>query len=358
MNRGQAIPGQHWSGTHRLRGQAMGLLAGLTMVAMVGCSSAATTAPAASAGAATTPAASTAAQASGATGAGMTLGVVATSDTDPGNHTLNAAIEAEAVANGWQALPVIDANGNIDQANSAIQTLVLRKVNAIVVTVFASSGLAAGLAKAKAAGIPVVTWGGGLADGMSATIDVEPWTTETNRMLTDIGNTGNVLAFTFPPGAPCVTGEGVLDKIVAQQPAVHVTKQVVPAPGWIDAADKYTTAWLESHPAGSGPLAVWGCWDGPSVGAANAIARAKRSDVKVYGQTAEADALKAVQNGSFTATVWYDIAGAGKLITDTAEQAVTAGSSWTPKQVLLTNYMVIDGTNIASFIAAHPGVLQ
>ena len=58
---------------------------------------------------------------------------------------------------------MIDAAGNADQANAAIQNFAQRGAAAIVDMVFPYSSIGAGLDAAKRAKIPVVTWGGGWA---------------------------------------------------------------------------------------------------------------------------------------------------------------------------------------------------
>src|ERR1700760_4122644 len=69
---------------------------------------------------------------------------------------------------GWR-VSVVDAAGSADQANAAIQNFVQRGAAAIVDMVFPYTSIGAGLAAAKAAKIPVVTWGGGLGGSVAAT---------------------------------------------------------------------------------------------------------------------------------------------------------------------------------------------
>src|ERR1700709_252809 len=89
------------------------------------------------------------------------VGIVSISATEANNARYIAGAEAAAKETGWR-VSVIDAAGNADQANAAIENFAQRGSAAIVDMVFPFSSIGAGLDSAKTAKIPVVTWGGGL----------------------------------------------------------------------------------------------------------------------------------------------------------------------------------------------------
>src|ERR1700709_2037484 len=89
------------------------------------------------------------------------VGIVSISATEANNARYIAGGEAAAKEIGWR-VSVIDAAGNADQANAAIQNFAQRGAAGIVDMVFPFSSIGAGLDSAKTAKIPVVTWGGGL----------------------------------------------------------------------------------------------------------------------------------------------------------------------------------------------------
>ncbi|MGO9410360.1 MAG: hypothetical protein ACLQCB_06355 [Spirochaetia bacterium] len=76
-----------------------------------------------------------------------------------------AGATADAKLKGWEA-SVVNASGNADQANSAIQNFVRRRAVGIIDLVFPTTSLRAGVLAAQKAKIPVATWGGGLGDGV------------------------------------------------------------------------------------------------------------------------------------------------------------------------------------------------
>src|SRR6202034_1108236 len=96
------------------------------------------------------------------------VGIVSISATEANNARYIAGAEAAAKEVGWR-VSVIDAAGNADQANAAIENFAQRGAAGIVDMVFPYSSIGSGLDAAKRAKIPVVTWGGGLGGGVAAT---------------------------------------------------------------------------------------------------------------------------------------------------------------------------------------------
>jgi ribose transport system substrate-binding protein len=311
------------------------------IVALAGCSS---TAPSAGA--------------SGTATGGKLLGIVSITATDANNARVIKGATAAAEAAGW-TVDVVDAQGSADTANAAIVNFANKKAGMIFDLVFPASSLGAGLAAAKTAGIPVATWGGGPGDGIVMTTGAggpfaEP---ATATMLSDMNNQGQVLALTYRTGQVCRDREDLFDQMLAKAPKITVTKNEVTIPGFLQDGAKYATAWLAAHPAGSGNLAVWGCWEDPTLGAISAIKQQGRTDVKTYGINGSSTAIKAVQDGSLTATVYEDGVKEGATMFTTTLEAIKAGSSWQPKTVDVPGILV-SADNITSFLASHPEALS
>ncbi len=306
-----------------------------------------------------TPAASGGGSGGGARASGNKLvGIVTISATDASNARVIAGVKQAATAKGW-TVDVVDASGNADQANSAMRNFTSKKAGMILDLVFPTSSLGAGLAAAKQAGTPVATWGGGLGANVVMTTGnggpfAEPGTT---KMLQDIGASGQVLALTYRAGQVCRDREQVFDEKLKTAPGVKVDKEEVTIPGFLQDGSRYATAWLAGHPAKSGKLAVWGCWDDPTLGAISAIKQQSRTDVLTYGINGSSTAIKAVQDGSLTATVYEDSTTEGKTMFDTTLQAIDAGSSWQPKTVDVPGILVTAKT-VGKFVQDHPEALK
>jgi ribose transport system substrate-binding protein len=287
-----------------------------------------------------------------------TLGIVALVATDALNAAvINGATDAAKTA-GWN-VKVTDTQGSVDKANAAMTTFsTTDKVQGIAVMAFLSSALGSGLASAKAAGIPVVSWGGELVPGIAATTSAQKVGEDSvNALLKDFGTTGNVLALTYHTGVLCLYRGVAFDAAMKKQPDIKVTSNEVAIPGQVNDGTKFTAAWLASHPAGSGPLAVWGSWDEPGMGAIAALKQAGRTDVKVYAINGGPQALQAVKDGSMTQVVWQDGYTEGKDLMEAVVGSIKAGTSWKAKTIDVPG-VVVTKDNIDSFLADHPDALK
>ncbi len=285
------------------------------------------------------------------------LGIVSITATEANNARYIKGAEKAAAERGWE-VAVIDAQGSADQANAGIQNFVQRKATAIVDMVFPVSSIGAGLAAADAAKIPVVTWGGGLGGSVIATNGSGgPMAVPiVDMMVAGLGGKGEVLALTYRTGEVCRNREIVMDEILAKNPDIKVTKNEVRIPGYFEDGAQYATAWLAAHPAGSGPLAIWGCWDDPSIGAISALRQQGRDDVKVYGINGNAQALENIQKGFMTATAWQDSFTEGYNMVGIIDEAIKAGSAWQPKAVEVPAVVVTKET-VDQFLKDHPDAI-
>jgi ribose transport system substrate-binding protein len=283
------------------------------------------------------------------------LGIVSISATEANNARYIMGAEKAAEERGWE-VSVIDADGSADKANAGIQNFVERGATAIVDMVFPVSSIGAGLAAADEAGIPVVTWGGGLGGSVIATNGSGgPMAVPIAEMMAeDLGGEGEVLALTYRTGEVCRNREIVMDEILATHPGINVTKNEVRIPGYFEDGAQYANAWLALHPAGS--LAIWGCWDDPSIGAISALRQQGREGVLVYGINGNAQALENIQKGYMTATAWQDSFTEGYDMLGIIEEAVEAGDAWEPKAVEVTA-VVVTKDNVEQFLKDHPDAI-
>jgi ribose transport system substrate-binding protein len=225
--------------------------------------------------------------------------------------------------------------------------------------VFPWSSIGAGLASAKAANIPVVSWGGGLGSSVAATNGSGgPMVVPVNElMLKNMGGKGSILALTYHTGEVCRNREIEFDKAVAQFPDIKVTKNEVRIPGYFEDGAQYANAWLAGHPAGGENLAIWGCWDDPAIGAIGSLRAQNRDDVKVYGVNGNAQALENIKNGFMTATAWQDSFTEGYNMTKMLKEIKDGGASWQPKAVEVPAVLVTKDT-VEGFLKEHPDAIK
>ena len=286
------------------------------------------------------------------------LGIVSISATEANNVRYIQGATKAAEELGWQ-VNVVDAAGNADQANAAIQNFAQLGAHAIVDMVFPFSSIGAGLDAAGAAGIPVVTWGGGLGATVAATNGSGgPMAIPVVELMVEkMGGKGSILALTYRTGEVCRNREVVMDEIVAKYPDITVTKNEVRIPGYFEDGAQYANAWLASHPAGAENLAIWGCWDDPSIGAIGSLRAQGRDDVLVYGINGNAQALENIKNGFMTATAWQDSFTEGYNMVKMLEEIKAAGGSWEPKAAEVPAVLVTKET-VDAFLAEHPDAIQ
>ena len=286
------------------------------------------------------------------------VGIVSISATEANNARYIVGAKAAAKEIGWD-VSVIDAAGSADQANAAIQNFAQRGSAAIVDMVFPYSSIGAGLQAAKSANIPVVTWGGGLGSSVAATNGSGgPMVVPVDElMLKAMSGKGSILALTYHTGEVCRNREVELDKALAANPDIKVTKNEVRIPGYFEDGAQYANAWLASHPAGQENLAIWGCWDDPAIGAIGSLRAQGRDDVKVYGVNGNAQALENIKNGFMTATAWQDSYTEGYNMIKLLPEIRKAGADWKPKAVEVPAVLVTKDT-IDDFIAKHPDAMK
>jgi ribose transport system substrate-binding protein len=232
------------------------------------------------------------------------VGIVSISATEANNARYIQGATAAAEELGWE-VSVIDAAGSADQANAGIQNFVQRGAIAVIDMVFPYSSIGAGLETAAQAGVPVVTWGGGLGGTVAATNGsggpmAEPVIQE---MLEAMPEGGSILALTYRTGEVCRNRETVLDEVLAGREDIQ-----------------------------------------------------GRDDVLVYGINGNAQALENIRNGHMDATAWQDSYTEGYEMVKLLEEIIAAGDAWGPKAVEVPAVLVT-AENIEDFIAQHPEAL-
>jgi ribose transport system substrate-binding protein len=282
-----------------------------------------------------------------------TIGIVKFASSDQTSEQAIAGFRDYAKKQGWET-SAVDPQGAVDKANGSMQDFVQKKVDLIVTAVFDSSTLTAGAQAAKAAGIPVVSISGGTADGITANLDagVSNGKPVAEQLVTDLEGKGEVLVLGYKSGLPCIGREEALNDAL-KSTGITTTRNEVPIPGQVEASTQFAQAWLAKHPKGSGPLAVWGCFDDPALGAISAIKSAGRDDVLVYGVNGQPGAINAIDAGDMRATVYLLATEAGENFAKLVPEFVDGGVDAEPREVDLTNVLVTTDT-IKDFLVEYP----
>jgi ABC-type sugar transport system substrate-binding protein len=282
----------------------------------------------------------------------LNIGIVTFSTSDVDTNQMVDTMTGEIKAKGWTS-ETLNANGDPSQAITAIKQLVTKKVDAIIVTVFDSTGLAAGLQAAGDANVPVLSAGGGMAPGIALSASTGAAKPLVDLMLKNINNAGVVLDLSYHPGIPCRERADAFDAAVAANPALKATTQEITIPGAAESSQKATNAWLSANAGSKGPFAIFNCYDDNAMGAIAALKQNERTDVQVYSFNATAPAVQAVKDGSMTATLGVDLTSAGKMLVDQIPEILSAGASWTPKS-FIPGYTLVTKDNVDEFMKNNP----
>ena len=286
------------------------------------------------------------------------IAVVSISAADSNNVRYIKGLEDGAEQYGYE-VSVLDADGSTDKANSAFANFVSRGADVIVDMVFPATSIATGLKSAEDAGIPVVTWGGGMADGVWYTNGSGgPTATDViKKMIEDMDGEGELLALTYHEGQVARDREAILDELLADYPDIEVTKNEVNIPGTLQNAMEYANAWLASRPADGTNYAVWGSWDDPALGAISTLKQMGRTDVKVYGQNGNADALQAILDGTMTATSRQSGYDEGIAAMEAIHEILEKGEEFEKTEEVVP-VVVVTADNIEKFIEEHPETME
>jgi len=283
-----------------------------------------------------------------------TLGIVALLANDALNIDVIGGATEAAKAAGWD-VKVIDTQASADQANAAMNTFAIQKVDAIFVLAFASSSIGSGLEAARSADIPVATWGGELVPGIVVTTSgAQVGEDSVKYLIEKVGENADLLALTFHPGKLCIDRGMAFEEGVKGKAGLDVTYNEIQVPGQVQNGNALAQAWLTSHPEGGDrKLGIWSCWDEPMTGAVAAIRQAGRSDVVTVSINGSPQALQLVKDGDMTATVWQPAYEEGKQVFQAILDAEAAGDAWTPKVITIPG-VVVSAENVDQFMAEHP----
>jgi ribose transport system substrate-binding protein len=274
----------------------------------------------------------------------LNIGIVTFSASDIHTNQMVDTMSAEAKSKGW-SVETLNANGDPAQAIAQIKQLVTKKADAIIVTVFDSTGLAAGLQAAADAKIPVLTAGGGMAPGIALAASTGAAQPLVDLMLKNLGGSGTVLDLSYHPGIPCRERADAFDAAVKANPGLKATTHEITIPGEAESSQAATSAWLAANANAKGPFAIFNCYDDNAMGAIAALKQNGRTDVQVYSFNATAPAVQAVKDGAMAATLGVDLTSAGKELVGQIPDVIKAGDSWQPKS-FIPGYTIVTKENV------------
>lgn len=300
---------------------------------------------------------------SGGSGGGddeYTVGVVALDATQITANRERKAAQDAMKKMGWKTVEV-NSNGNPAEAITAMQNFVQRKVDAIVVQTYTPDQLAAGLAAAKSAKIPVFSSAGGDAGGgMAGAVELVNSAAVNDPLIEKLKAMDKVelLELRYTPGAPCRARADDLDAKLKDLPQVNVTRQEVKIPGGQQSAQQATSGWLQKYKDEAGTdLVIWPCFSEAALGAVAAETQLKRGPYALYTWDISEPAVEALKAKTISAVLWIQVEESGKQLAELIKEYKDSPDGWKTKTVSAPS-VLLTPDNIDQYLAENPDLAK
>ncbi len=262
---------------------------------------------------------------------------------------LSDAVKAKAKELGVE-LTVYDGGQDAAKQVGQLETAVTQGISGVIIEPVSVDGIVPAIEAATKAGIPVVVVNQKISKPEAASAfvgvsNVEGGVMEMKTAAEALGGKGNVAFLLGPMGSDAQIGrtEGYY-QVLKDYPDIKVVFEQTA--NWkTDEALTLVENWLQS---GTEINAIVANNDGMALGALKAVEDAKLLDkVKIYGLDATPDALKAVKDGTMSATVSQSTTAQGTTAMDTIVKIVK-GEKVEPE--ILVSFTLITKDNVDQYI--------
>ncbi len=281
-----------------------------------------------------------------AVAAGKRIGLASREITNDYNRGIIAGARAVIEGDG-DTMVVADGQGDPRKHNENIENLINSHVDGLIIQLGDAQQLAPEVAKAKAAGIPVVTTSvGARTEGALTEVGGDEdlmATLMTRALLSSVNYAGDVYVV-WVPGAPLLeTRKRILEAMVRDYPKVKLHE--VPTEHSAAKVQSEMEDLLTANPAPGSIAAVWGAYDLLTSGAVQAIRQAGRSEIKVASIDGDRIGFQMLlsEGSPFIATVAQDVPHIGELAGRTVLAAIGGKKEFPP--VMFTDAYVATRAN-------------
>jgi ABC-type sugar transport system substrate-binding protein len=257
--------------------------------------------------------------------AGKKIGIASREITNDYNRDIIAGATAVLEKEGAEIV-VTDGGTDPRKHNENIENLINSGVDGIIVQLGDAQQLAPVVAKASAAGIPVVTTSvGSKTEGALADVggdDALMSAMMSRALLSSIDYHGDVYVF-WVPGAPLLeTRKRILEAMAADYPQVKLHE--VPTEHSAAKVQTQMEDLLTANPEPGSIAAVWGAYDLLVSGAVEAVRRAGRDEIKIASIDGDRIGFQMLLDADspFVATVVQDVPRIGSLAAEILTQAI------------------------------------
>jgi ABC-type sugar transport system substrate-binding protein len=250
---------------------------------------------------------------------------------------------------------VLDGQGKAEVQVSLMETLINQGANVIFLQPVDSVALAPSIAKAKRAGISVITLNIDATEAHAAHVEMNHYygAIDIARALGDaMGGKGKVAILNAPPGIIIrdQRTNGFVDGLKQFHPGIEIVADQVADWDRKKAQDVLNTI-LAAHPDLGG---VYGVNDSMALGAVD-VAKEKGLKLVIFGNDGEIAALESIAAGEMTGTQFTDVYQQGRLAASAATVIATGGVSaeaFAQQARVLMPYVIVTKANVDSIPAS------
>ncbi len=271
-----------------------------------------------------------------AQGSGKLIAIITASLNNPFFVQVATAADTEAKKLGYTTL-ILSNDDDAAKQDQEIDAVIARKASAIILDNAGSDASIAAVAKAKAAGIPVILVDreinkSGLAIAQIVSNNYQGATLGAQEFVKDLGEKGRYVELV---GREADVNAGVRSKgyhdVLDQYPDIKILDRQ--SADWVQ-TEAYTKMELilQAHPDLEGVIAGN---DTMALGASAALQAAGKTKVLVVGLDGSNDARDAVIAGKMAATVLQPISQIATMAVDEADMFIRTGSTGKPEKQLV-----------------------
>ncbi len=282
--------------------------------------------------------------------AGKKIGIASREITNDYNRGIIAGAQKLIEGDG-DTIVVADGQGDPRKHNENIENLINSHVDGLIIQLGNAQQLAPEVAKAKAAGIPVVTTSvGARTEGALTEVggDEDLMATLMSRaLLSSIDYKGDVYVV-WVPGAPLLeTRKRILEAMVKDYPKIKLHE--VPTEHSAAKVQSQMEDLLTANPDPGSIAAVWGAYDLLTSGAVQAIRQAGRTEIKVASIDGDRVGFQMLlsEGSPFVATVAQDVPHIGELAGQTILAAL-GGKKDFPSVLFTDAYVATRANGVAA----------
>lgn len=253
---------------------------------------------------------------------------------------------------------LLDGQGKAEVQVSLMETLVAQGAHVIFLQPVDSVALAPSIAKAKRAGISVITLNIDATEPHASHVEMNHYfgAMDIAKALGDaMGGTGKVAILNAPPGIIIrdQRTNGFVEGLKAHHPNIQIVADQVADWDRKKAQDVLNTI-LAAHPDLGG---VYGVNDSMALGAVD-VAKEKGllGKIAIFGNDGETAALESIEAGELTGTQYTDVYQQGRLAAAAATVLATGGvpaTAFAQQSHLLMPYVITTKENVGSIQAAQ-----